>query len=154
MTTTLFHCLSFEDADAGIAFLTAIGFAEVAVFRNADDPSVVEHAQFRWGDRGAVMFGSVRRDAGADTADAAESEDTEDAAAGTQSGYQRRVGAAACYCVVDTDDEVDAVYARAVAAGAAGVQRPQNPPYGGRDCLVRDAEGNQWSFGSYPGESA
>ncbi len=148
MTTTLFHCLSFEDADAGIAFLTAIGFAEVAVFRNADDPSVVEHAQFRWGDRGAVMFGSARRDVGADAASA------EDAGTGPQPGYQRRVGAAACYCVVDTDDEVDAVYARAVAAGATGVQRPQNPPYGGRDCLVRDAEGNQWSFGSYPGESA
>lgn len=145
MTTTLFHCLSFADADAGIAFLKAIGFAEVAVFRNADDPSVVEHAQFRWGERGAVMFGSARRDAGGDSSDAG---------TGSQSGFERRVGAAACYCVVDTDDEVDAVYARAIAAGATGVQRPGNPPYGGRECLVRDAEGNQWSFGSYPGEPA
>lgn len=131
--TTLFHCLSFEDADAGMDFLRAVGFVEVAVYRSADDPSVVDHAQFRWGDRGGLMCGSAAR---------------------TDGELQRRPGTSVCYCVVDSDEEVDAVYERALAAGALGVKEPENPPYGGRDCLVKDTEGNQWSFGSYSGEPA
>lgn len=130
-STTLYHCLSFEDPDAAFAFLKAVGFTEVAVYRNAEDPTVVEHAQFAWGQRGGLMCGSASR---------------------TDGALVRQAGTAVCYCVVDSDDEVDAVYQRAIAAGATGVEPPANPPYGGRGCLVRDAEGNQWSFGSYPGE--
>lgn len=130
---TLFHTLSFDDADAGIAFLTALGFTERLVVRNADDPSIVEHAQFRWGDCGAVMFGSARR---ADEPD----------------GYERRIGVASCYLVVPTDADVDAAFERAFAAGAKGTQVPADQDYGGRGCTVTDAEGNQYSIGSYAGE--
>lgn len=130
---TLFHTMSFTDADAGIAFLTALGFTEKLVVRNAEDPSIVEHAQFAWGECGAVMFGSAKRP---------------DASA----GWERRVGVASCYLVVPTDADVDAAYARALTAGATGTQEPTDMDYGGRNCAVRDAEGNQFSIGSYAGE--
>lgn len=55
------------------------------------------------------------------------------------------------YLVVDTDDEVDAFYSTALAAGAASTQAPESPDYGGRGATVADAEGHLWSVGSYPG---
>ncbi|MDO5498493.1 MAG: VOC family protein [Propionibacteriaceae bacterium] len=131
---TLFHSLAFRDADAGIAFLTSLGFEERLVVRNDTEPSVVEHAQFHWGDCGAIMFGSAQR------ADAPGSD------------WERRVGVASCYLVVASDAEVDEVYQRAVAAGATSLQEPADQDYGGRSCGVADPEGNQWSIGSYAGE--
>jgi uncharacterized glyoxalase superfamily protein PhnB len=53
--------------------------------------------------------------------------------------------------VVATDADVDDVYARALAAGATEALAPADQDYGGRSATVRDAEGNQWSFGSYAG---
>ncbi|MGX7676636.1 VOC family protein [Plantactinospora sp. DSM 117369] len=46
------------------------------------------------------------------------------------------------------------MYARAVAAGAEVVQEPRDTDYGSRDFLVRDPEGNRWSFGTYRGAAA
>jgi uncharacterized glyoxalase superfamily protein PhnB len=131
---TLFHSLSFADADAGIAFLKALGFVERLVVRNESDPTVVEHAQFAWGDSGGIMFGSADRpgDPG--------------------SGWERRVGVASCYLVVPTDADVDAVHERALAAGGVSTRAPVDEDYGGRGCVVKDAEGNQYSIGSYSGE--
>lgn len=131
---TVFHSLAYRDADTGIAFLKALGFTERLVVRNESDPSVVEHAQFHWGECGAIMFGSAERP-------------------GDSGGvWKRHVGVASCYLVVGTDAEVDAAYERALAAGATSLMEPKNPPYGGRDCAVTDFEGNQWSIGSYAGE--
>ncbi|CAG7573039.1 putative glyoxalase superfamily protein PhnB [Barrientosiimonas humi] len=132
MNRQLFHAMQFDDADAAIAFLTAVGFRDNGVHR--DESGAVVHAQFDWRDTGGVMFGSVRR-----------ADDPDD------SDFLRTSGHAACYCVLAADDEVDATFERAVAAGATPVQAPTDQDYGGRSCTVRDAEGNQWSFGSYPG---
>ncbi len=41
---------------------------------------------------------------------------------------------------------------RATASGARALREPTDEDYGGRDCSLLDPEGNQWSFGSYPGE--
>lgn len=131
---TVFHCLSFRDADAGIAFLTALGFTERLVVRSEADPSLVEHAQFHWGECGAIMFGSAAR---ANEGD---------------SDWQRSVGVASCYLVVATDAEVDAAYERGLAAGGTSIHPPKDEDYGGRTAAVRDPEGNQWSIGSYAGE--
>lgn len=128
---TLFHTLTFRDADAGIEFLKSVGFSERQVVRNPDDPNIVEHAQFNWGDCGGVMFGSYRPS------------ETE--------GYERHVGVGGCYLVVPTDEDVDTAYERALAAGAEGTQPPSDQDYGGRSCTVKDAEGNQYSIGSYAG---
>lgn len=130
--TTCWACFTFDDVERAIAFLIAVGFEERLVHRNDDDPSVVEHAQFKWRDRGGIMFGSRGRRADGE-------------------GWQD-LGPASAYCVVDRDDEVDEIYAKALAAGATTLIPPADQDYGGRSASVRDAEGNQWSFGSYPGE--
>jgi uncharacterized glyoxalase superfamily protein PhnB len=129
---TLFHSLGFADARAAMSFLEAVGFTRVAVHTDESDPSVVVHAQYNWGDCGAIMFGSTGRPDRGGLADSA--------------------GHARCYCVVATDEEVDAVHEKAVAAGAATVRAPEDQDYGGRSCTITDPEGNEWSFGSYPGE--
>ncbi|MCH8627522.1 bleomycin resistance protein [Arsenicicoccus piscis] len=134
-TPTLFHSIHFDDADAGLAFLRAIGFEERGVHRDPADPSVVVHAQLSWGGAGGVMCGSAQRSA--------------PAAAGS---YQRRVGVGSCYLVVPSDEAVDEVYEKALAAGGSSVMEPEDQDYGGRSATVRDAEGNQYSIGSYAGE--
>ena len=129
---TLFASFAFDDVERAITFLTAIGFEERLVARDEDDPTVVHHAQFAWRERGGIMFGSTgRRTPG--------------------EGYQD-LGPASAYLVVDRDDEVDEIYAKALAAGATSLIVPEDQTYGGRSATVRDAEGNQWSFGSYAGE--
>ncbi len=40
--------------------------------------------------------------------------------------------------------DVDAVYARALAAGATSLSAPTDKPYGDRDCSLLDPFGNQW----------
>jgi uncharacterized glyoxalase superfamily protein PhnB len=45
-------------------------------------------------------------------------------------------------------EDVDAVYARAVQAGATSLYAPMEQPYGDRDCAVRDVGGNEWYLGT------
>ena len=131
MEPTVFHSLSYVDAPAAVEFLTAaFGFKSRGVYTDPDDPSVVVHAQLNWPPGGGVMLGSAGR----------HDESWVDAA-----------GHAQCYCVTETDEDVDRVYARAMTAGATSVREPEDQGYGGRGCVVRDPEGNQWSFGSYRG---
>lgn len=68
--------------------------------------------------------------------------------------FARPVGTGDMYLVVPTDAEVDAVHARAIAAGGGtSLQEPAGVEYGGRTAGFRDPpEGNQFSVGSYPGE--
>lgn len=44
-------------------------------------------------------------------------------------------------------EDVDAVYQRALQAGAASLYAPMDQPYGDRDCGVQDVGGNQWFLG-------
>ncbi|CAN5351547.1 VOC family protein [soil metagenome] len=119
----LWHTMSFRGADAMSAWLSAIGFIEHATYRDEQDPSVVHHAEWLWPGGGGVMFGSERPD-----------------------GVVQNVGGSAAYLVTD---DPDAVFDRAVAAGAAVVQAMGDQYYCGRGGTVEDPEGNQWSFGSY-----
>jgi PhnB protein len=41
-------------------------------------------------------------------------------------------------------DDVDAIYRKALAAGATSLSEPKNESYGDRKCGLRDANGNQW----------
>lgn len=131
-TSQLFACLTYHDAPAAIEFLTELGFTKRLVVTDPDDESRIVHCQMRWRDTGGVMLGSVRTDENAD--------------------FQMTPGATTISLVVASDEEVDATLERAVAAGAAVVQEPHNPPHGGRTCMVRDPEGNLWNIDSYPGE--
>lgn len=124
-----FHCLTYADTNQGLAFLTAIGFAEAILVRNEDNPDFIEHAELRWRDNGAVMLGSTRPD----------------------SPLEKAAGHAACYLVVPTDTDVDTTYSVALDNGAQSIEPPADRPFGGRMATVSDHEGNLWSFGSYAG---
>jgi uncharacterized glyoxalase superfamily protein PhnB len=45
--------------------------------------------------------------------------------------------------------DADAAHARAVAAGAVIVRPLQDRPFGGRDFIVKDPEGNTWTAGTF-----
>lgn len=130
-TPQLYACLTYIDADAGLAFLTTLGFTEVLVVRDQDDPTRIVHAQLRWRDNGGLMFGSHRVD---DLADVL------------------TPGGAVVNLVVASDADVQATVDRAVAAGATLVQEPHRPPHGGVSALIGDPEGNYFNIDSYPGE--
>lgn len=128
----LFHCLTFLDVDAGIEFVSALGFVERLVVRDEADSSRVVHAQFGWRDNGGIMFGSVRPD--------------------DPLGFASRPGQGACNLVFATEAEIDSAVERAVAAGATVVQEPHRPAHGGYSAALRDREGNLWNLDTYAGE--
>ncbi len=117
--------LGYEDANRAIAFLTsAFGFDESVVYR--DDGGAVVHAELTF-NGGVVMIGT-----GADT----QRVDTRD----------HPPAGRGVYCVVE---DVEALFARAEAAGARVVWAPHDTEFGTRRCRVMDPEGYEWSFGTY-----
>lgn len=46
-------------------------------------------------------------------------------------------------------DDVDTHFARAKAAGATVIAEPETKPYGDRNYLVEDVEGQQWGFAQH-----
>ena len=50
---------------------------------------------------------------------------------------------------VDTYDEVDEEYRKAIAAGAGSVLEPTTEPWGQRTCYISDPEGNLIEIGSF-----
>ena len=49
-------------------------------------------------------------------------------------------------CTVESRDDVEAVFAAAVAAGATPVAEATDRPWGGRSAFVADPEGNRWEI--------
>jgi len=120
--------LRARDARGLIKFLVdAFGFEATAVYGDGDR---VDHAELSWPLGGGIMLGSARESDGAN-------------ASATNPGH---FGA---YVVTD---EPDALYKRALAAGAQSIREPQDTDYGSREFAFRDPEGNRWSFGTYRGE--
>ncbi|MEV6301639.1 VOC family protein [Actinoplanes sp. NPDC051861] len=116
--------LRAHDARALIRFLVdAFGFVEVVVHGSGDR---VDHCQLHWPPGGGIMLGSVRDDE-----------------------WSLPPGTFGAYAVTD---EPDALFERAVKAGATVVKEPFDTDYGSRDFTVRDPEGNLWAFGTYRGE--
>ena len=127
---TIIPCLRYRDAPAAIDWLCdAFGFQRHAVYQEGN---VVLHAQLVFGN-GMVMLGS---------ADTASEWGRRIAQPGDIGGLETQSP-----CVVVAD--VDAHYARAVAAGAELVQDIADQDYGGRGYSCRDPEGHLWWFGSY-----
>jgi uncharacterized glyoxalase superfamily protein PhnB len=119
--------LRAKDARALIRFLVdAFGFEETAVYADGD---LVAHAQLSWPLGGGVMLGSQRPAEG--------------------DRWPLEPGTFGAYVVTD---EPDALFSRAVAAGAEVLREPYDTDHGSRDFEVRDPEGNRWSFGTYRGE--
>ncbi|HSD76886.1 MAG TPA: VOC family protein [Solirubrobacteraceae bacterium] len=119
MIIPTFH---YRDAPAAIDFLErAFGFERGQVFEGEGERQIA-HAELRHGD-GWVMLGSAGGD-----------------------GLSTRPGSGTCYVVTE---DVDALHARAVAAGAEIVRELRDTDYGSRDFSARDPEGNVWNFGTY-----
>ncbi len=72
---------------------------------------------------------------------------------GREGGLEQPAGGSSTYWVLGEDHEVDAIYERAVAAGATSLFEPYDADYGGRHATVSDPDGNTWSFGTYRPEA-
>lgn len=123
----IFPTFRFRDAAAMIAWLkSALGFSVHARYDNED--GTVAHAELALGSS-MIMLGQDRDDAyGAIVGKAAEQ------------------GGKSIYIAVD---EVDALFERAKAAGAAIEQELTDRDYGSREFICRDPEGNVWCLGTY-----
>ncbi len=119
----IFPALKFKDAPKAIDWLgRAFGFERQFVV--AGDGDSVAHAQLRHG-AGMIMMGSTGEP------DAANPWTTEPFG---------------IYVVVE---DIEAHYARALAAGAQIARPLADTPYGSREYSARDCEGHLWSFGTY-----
>jgi uncharacterized glyoxalase superfamily protein PhnB len=127
---------SYDDASRAIEFLcTAFGFEKHVVYEGKD--RAVEHAQLKLGPN-FIMLGSAHADENWPAK-------TPRALGGVTGGM---------YVVLERDEDVDAHYVRAKAAGAKIIREPESPDYGGRNYSAADSEGYLWSFGSYRPEAA
>lgn len=136
---TVWPAFRAKDARRLITFLVdAFGFEETAVTADGD---VVVHAELRWPGGGGVMLGSERDDAERDGS----------GAGGSGGAWPTTSGATGTYVVVSSAEAVDALHARASAAGAEILFGPLDQDYGSREFAARDPEGNLWSFGTYRG---
>ena len=126
----IWPALRYADAPAAIQFLVeAFGFRVTANYPGAT-PDVVAHAELRLPGGGGIMLGSSSR---------------EDSAIA-----ELPPGTGSIYVVTDSPD---ALFERAVAAGATVVRELTDQDYGSREFTVRDPEGVHWSFGTYAGEA-
>jgi catechol 2,3-dioxygenase-like lactoylglutathione lyase family enzyme len=62
--------------------------------------------------------------------------------------FNRPVGGANLYFCLDSPADVDACYAEIVAKGGRVDKEPQDYPYGMRDFVAFDLDGNMLSFGA------
>ncbi len=120
--------LNYDDAATALDWLTnAFGFERGDVHEGENGRVV--HGEMRFAD-GMIMLGSSGpNDLGMKTA--------------------RELGAVNQGVYVIIDSGIDEHYERAVAAGAEVVRPLHDTDYGSRDYIVRDPEGNLWSFGTY-----
>jgi PhnB protein len=121
--------LHYRDADAAIRFaIDVLGFEEVLVVRDEQDPRVVHHSELRWPEGGIVQIATADREGNI---------------------YSRPPGLGTLY-VITLDPE--SVLARCEAAGADIADPMVEVDYGvpgDRNFTVRDAEGTLWCFGTY-----
>ncbi|HVW43556.1 MAG TPA: VOC family protein [Amycolatopsis sp.] len=125
--TTVWPALRYDEAPGAIRFLVdVVGFREALVV--PDEQGDIVHAELRWPEGGGVMLGSTKH------------------REGTHARMKAGVG-----MVYVVSDQVDAVYDRVRAAGARIVEDLNDTDYGSHGFAVEDAEGNQWTFGTYRG---
>jgi uncharacterized glyoxalase superfamily protein PhnB len=124
---SIFPGLRYKDAPAAIAWLEqAFGFEQVVVYTGPDGG--VAHAELSF-QGNVVMLGAERQDAYP-----------------VQSPLSVNASTQGLYVCVE---DVDALWERAMAAGAAVVRPLADTDYGSREFSVRDPEGHLWSFGTY-----
>lgn len=122
----IYPTFRFRNAAAMIEWLEkAFGFTTHAKYMEDDK---VAHAELAFGSS-MIMCGDDREDAYGEMVD-------------QPSGQ----GGRSLYIAVD---DVDAMFARAKAAGAAIEEGPTDRDYGSREFICRDPEGNLYCFGTW-----
>jgi uncharacterized glyoxalase superfamily protein PhnB len=130
MKPTLWPSLGYQDAPAALRFLVGVfGFEEVAIYYGEPD-GWIDQAVLRWRDGGIITIHST----GPDTVPFAD---------------LRRRAPIGIYLYTP---DPDALYEKALAAGATADGPPRDSPHGARDATVADPEGFLWSFGTYRGD--
>jgi uncharacterized glyoxalase superfamily protein PhnB len=125
---TVWPTLKAHDAHALIDFLVEkVGFRRTAVYSDGDE---VAHAQLDWPEGGGVLLGSS----------GPENEE-----------WFVRPGASGMYVVTD---DVDGLYRKVKDNGVTVTRELSDREYGNRDFVMRDPEGNFWTFGHYRGDPA
>jgi uncharacterized glyoxalase superfamily protein PhnB len=128
--STVIPALRYRNAPAAIDWLVnIIGFGRHAV--HEFEPGIIGHAELTL-NGGMIMLGSAK-----DDEHAARFQSPNDLG-GTET--------ASIYVVVA---DVEAVYARAIAAGAPIIRPLQDTPYASREFALKDPEGHSWSVGTY-----
>lgn len=117
--------LRYTDARAAIDWLVATLGADARQVTAGADGSI-GHAEL-WFGAGCVMLGSLKADAIPPTVP----------------------GQGCVYIVAGSAAHVDALHARAVAAGARIAITLRDTDYGSHDFACLDPEGNFWGFGTY-----
>lgn len=130
LKSTIIPSLRYKDAPAAIEWLcNVLGCTKHAVYANED--GTIAHAELALGG-GMIMLGSAKDDV----------HGKRFKSPGEVGGVETR----SAYVVVT---DVEAVYARAQAAGAEIVRAIQNTDYGSREFAINDPEGHSWSLGTY-----
>jgi uncharacterized glyoxalase superfamily protein PhnB len=119
-----FPIVPYPDPRAAIGWLERALGAEPTALHPPDPDEELVHAEVRVGE-GLVMLSDTRRQ--------------------DESPFAL-AGPVAVYVVVE---DPDALYERAVAAGAEVVRGLTDQDYGSREFAVRDPAGNVWSLGTY-----
>jgi uncharacterized glyoxalase superfamily protein PhnB len=127
---TIFPAALYVDPRAAIAWLERAFGASVHALYDAPDGSVA-HSQIVLAGN-IVMLGQRR-----------------DREMTLEEARARNVDSAGIYVVLPTSAEVDALHARAAAAGATIVRAPNDTDYGSHEFGVLDCEHQPWSFGTY-----
>jgi uncharacterized glyoxalase superfamily protein PhnB len=120
--------LRYEDTQSAIDWIAAAFGFECTQVDTRENGSIA-HAELQFQD-GMVMLGPAGRD---------------------ELGMKtpRELGAVNQGVYVIVDDGIESHYERALATGAEVVKALHDTEYGARDYVVRDPEGNLWSFGTY-----
>jgi uncharacterized glyoxalase superfamily protein PhnB len=130
MDTHVWPNLGYSDANAAIRFLVDVLGFEVAVLYERDFDGSVAHAELRWPVGGGVMLHTAENEPIASLS--SRSPD------GSYPAYSVHVGTS----------EPDALFERAVAAGANVVREVEDSAVGTRGFIVSDDEGLYWSVGT------
>ncbi len=132
---TIFPGLRYADAHAAIAWLQRAFAAETHVVYD-DSEGGVAHAELIVAGN-MIMLGNTRDDGYP-----------------VRSPQQVHAVTAGIYVVLPDAAAVDALHARAAAAGANITKPPYDTDYGSHDFGALDLDGHPWTFGTYRPEIA
>lgn len=127
---TIFPSVRYSDARAAIAWLQTVFGAEPHVVYDADDGTIA-HAELIVAGN-VIMLGNSRDDEYP-----------------VRSPIEVGAVTGGLYIVLPDASAIDALHARATAAGATVTHPPNDTDYGSHDFSAIDLEGHHWTFGTY-----